>query len=294
MARWRNSPAGIAASVADRMLRDRARSAAILVPPLLVAMWLGGPWIAVVVALAVVLAGLEAFRLLTAAGHASFPVLGVVLAVAVALGDSLQQLPGGSGLVLLSLGIVLVGIGSLTRLDPREGLAVFATTIFGALYVGLLGFIARLATTGAQVDPAAPLGMLGMERAWIVALVLVVWAFDTFAYFTGRRIGRHGFMSHISPSKTVEGVVGGAVAAAIVGALLVAAFGRPWLAGLGFGLVVGAAAQAGDLAESMLKRAAGAKESGTLIPGHGGMLDRVDSFLFAAPVAFFYVVTVLR
>ena len=91
------------------MLRDRARSAAILVPPLLVAMWLGGVWIAIVVAVAVVLAGREAFRLLTAAGHASMPLLGVVLAVIVALGDSVKQLPGGSGLLLAALGIVLVG-----------------------------------------------------------------------------------------------------------------------------------------------------------------------------------------
>jgi phosphatidate cytidylyltransferase len=276
------------------MLRDRARSAAILVPPLLVAMWLGGWWIAAVVAVAVVLAAREAFRLLTAAGHASLSILGVMLAVVVALGDSVNQLPGGSGLLLAALGFVLVGIGALTRLDPREGLAVFVTTTFGGLYVGLLGFIARLATSGAPVDAAAPLGVLGAERAWIMSLVLVVWAFDTFAYFAGRRFGRHGFMPHISPSKTVEGVIGGAVAAAIVGALLVAAFGRPWLAGLGLGLLVGAAAQAGDLAESMLKRAAGAKDSGNLIPGHGGMLDRIDSFLFAAPVAYFYVVTILR
>jgi phosphatidate cytidylyltransferase len=257
-------------------------------------MWLGGLWIALVVAIAVVLAGIEAFRLLTAAGHSSLPALGVVLAVAIALGDSVKQLPGGSGLLLAALGMVLVGIGALTRLDPREGLAVFSTTTFGAMYVGLLGFIARLATTGSLVEPAAPLGFLGSERAWILALVLVVWAFDTFAYFAGRRFGRHGFMRHISPSKTVEGVVGGALAAGIVGAVVVAAFGRPWLAGLAFGLVVGAAAQAGDLVESMLKRAAGAKESGTLIPGHGGMLDRVDSFLFAAPVAFFAVATILH
>ncbi len=276
------------------MLRDRARSAAILVPPLLVAMWLGGAWIALVVALAVIVAGIEAFRLLTAAGHASMPVLGVALAIIVALADSLTQLPGGSGLLLVGLGVVLVGMGALTRLDPREGLAVFATTTFGALYVGLLGFVARLGATGAAVDPTSLLGGLGPDRAWILALVLVVWAFDTFAYLVGRRFGRHAFMQHISPSKTVEGVVGGAVAAAIVGAVLVALLGRPWILGLGFGLLVGAAAQAGDLAESMLKRAAGAKQSGTLIPGHGGLLDRVDSFLFAAPVAYFYVVTILH
>ena len=276
------------------MLVDRARSAAILVPPLLLAVWLGGPWVLVLVGLAVVLAGMEAFRLLTAAGMHSLPWLGVVLAVIVALGDSVKELPGGSGLLLASIGVVLVGIGALTRLDPREGLAIFATTTFGALYVGLLGFVARLAATDSPVDPASVLGWLGANRAWVLALVLVVWAFDTFAYFTGRRFGRHPFMAHISPSKTVEGVVGGLVASAIVGAVLVAALGRPWLAGLGFGLALAAAAQAGDLAESMLKRAAGAKESGTLIPGHGGMLDRVDSFLFAAPVAYFYVVSILH
>jgi phosphatidate cytidylyltransferase len=276
------------------MLRDRARSAAILVPPLLIAVWLGGIWIALVVGIAVVLAAIETFRLLTAAGHHSMPVLGIVLAVVVALGDSVKVLPGGSGLLLASLGIVLVGTGALTRLDPREGLAIFATTTFGALYVGALGFIVRLSMTDSRVEPTALLGFLGPERAWILVLVLVVWAFDTAAYFTGRRFGRRPFMAHISPKKTLEGVGGGLVAAAIVGAVLVAALGRPWLAGLVFGLVLAAAAQAGDLAESMLKRAAGAKESGTLIPGHGGMLDRVDSFLFAAPVAYFYVVSILH
>jgi phosphatidate cytidylyltransferase len=276
------------------MLRDRARSAAILVPPLLVALWLGGPWIAVVVGLAVVLAAVEAFRLLTAAGYASMPTLGVVLAVVFALGDGIKQLPGGTGLVLVAIGMVLVGTGALSRLDPREGLAVFATTTFGALYVGLLGFVARLASAGTAVDAGAPLGWLGPERAWILVLLLGVWAFDTAAYFTGRRFGKHPFMHHISPSKTLEGVIGGAAAAAIVGAVLVAALGRSPLAGAVLGLAIAFAAQAGDLAESMLKRAAGAKESGTLIPGHGGMLDRVDSFLFAAPVAYFYVVAILR
>jgi len=276
------------------MLRDRVRSAAILVPPLLLALWLGGGWILLVVGLATVIGAREAFRLLTAAGHSSMPVMGVVLALVIALGDSVKVLPGGSGILLAGLGVVLVGIGALTRLDPREGLEVFATTVFGALYVGLLGFVARLASTGAPVDPASLLGWLGSERAWILVVVLVVWAYDTAAYFAGQRFGRTPFMHHISPSKTLEGVAGGTIAAVIVATVLVGALGRPVLAGALFGLLVGAAAQVGDLAESMLKRAAGAKESGRLIPGHGGLLDRVDSFLFAAPVAFFYVVAVLR
>jgi len=276
------------------MLRDRVRSAAILVPPLLVALWLGGPWIALVVAIAVLLGSVEAFRLLTAAGHPSFPALGAVLAVVVALGDSVKELPGGSGILLAGVGIVLVGVAALTRPDPRDGLAAFATTTFAALYVGLLGFVARLAASPAPVDAGTPLGALGPERAWVLLLVLVVWSFDTAAYGVGRQFGRHSFMPHISPSKTLEGVVGGAVAATIVGVVLVVLLGGSALAGAGFGLLVGVAAQAGDLAESMLKRAAGAKESGRLIPGHGGMLDRIDSFLFAAPAAFFYVSVAFR
>jgi phosphatidate cytidylyltransferase len=276
------------------VLRDRVRSAAILVPPLLLALWLGGGWVLLVVGVATALGAREAFRLLTAAGLSSMPFLGIVLAIVIALGDSVKVLPGGSGILLAGVGVVLVGVGALTRLDPREGLVIFATTTFGALYVGLLGFVARLASTDAFVDPAALLGWLGPARAWIVALVLVVWAYDTAAYFAGRRFGRRPFMHHVSPSKTIEGVIGGAIAAAVVGAVLTLGLGRPVLAGAVFGLIVGAAAQAGDLAESMLKRAAGAKESGRLIPGHGGLLDRIDSFLFAAPIAFFYVVTVLR
>ena len=112
------------------------------------------------------------------------------------------------------------------------------------------------------------------------------------AYATGRLIGRPHMLDHISPSKTVEGLAGGLVVATIaagIGAMLVGL--EPWHP-LIIGPVVGIAAQAGDLAESMLKRAAGRKESGFLVPGHGGILDRIDSFLFAAPVLAGYALLV--
>jgi len=275
------------------VLRERARSAAVLAPPILLALLLGGPWIALVVAVAVAIGAVEAFRLLTQAGHASFPALGVVLAVVVALGDSVRELPGGSGLLLAGVGIVLVASAAIPRLDPREGLATLITTTFGAMWVGLLGFVPRLAAADVPVVDGSPLGWLGGARAWVLILLLTVWTFDTAAYAVGRRFGQRHFIPHISPGKTVEGTLGGMLGAVIVCALLVAAVGRPPLAGLVLGLAIAVAAQVGDLAESMLKRAAGAKESGRLIPGHGGLLDRIDSFLFAAPVAYLYVIAVL-
>jgi phosphatidate cytidylyltransferase len=156
-----------------------------------------------------------------------------------------------------------------------------------------IGFVLQLGRVGPVPLEGSLAGALGAERAWILILILAVWSYDTGAYFTGRRLGGARFLSHISPTKTYAGLAGGIIAATLVTALLLAAIGRADGAALLLGPLIAIAAQAGDLAESMLKRAAGAKDSGTLIPGHGGILDRVDSFLFAAPIATLYVAAVL-
>lgn len=126
------------------------------------------------------------------------------------------------------------------------------------------------------------------EFRWtpLVALFVVLWASDTAALFAGKRLGKTPLAPHISPNKTVEGAVGGLLAGILAGALTWAALprGSPATGAL-FGALVAGAGMVGDLAESHWKRVAGIKDSGNLLPGHGGVLDRFDSLLLAAPVA---------
>ena len=275
-------------------MRQRAISAAVLVPVLLLVLAIGGPVLAAAVALATALAAIEVFRLLAASGYPPLPALGTALALAVVLDAGFPDVLDGSGLLLGAVGMVLVAVASFTRPDPHDGLATWIATIFGALYVSLLSFVLRLGHAAPVVPDAAPLTWLGAERGWILLLVLAVWSYDTGAYLVGKRFGRTRFLTHISPSKTIEGLVGGIVATTVVVGVLLWALGQEPLHALVLGPLAALAAQVGDLAESTIKRAAGVSESGTLIPGHGGVLDRVDSFLFAAPVVTLYVIAVIR
>jgi phosphatidate cytidylyltransferase len=248
----------------------------------------------VAVALATALAAVEVFRLLKAAGYPPLPALGTALALAVVLDAAVPGLFEGSGLLLGAVGIVLVAVASFTRLDPHDGLSTWMATIFGAVYVSLLSFVLRLGQSAPAIPTEAPAAWLGPERGWILLLVLAVWSYDTGAYLVGKNLGRTRFLTHISPSKTIEGLVGGVIATTAVVALGLWALGQPPVHAILLGPLAAIAAQVGDLAESTIKRAAGAGDSGTLIPGHGGILDRVDSFLFAAPVVTLYVLAAIR
>ena len=250
-----------------------------------------------VVAVATALAARETFQLLTGAGYPSLAWLGIAFTTALVLDAAVVPAIDSSGVLLIAIGSILAAVGAFTRIDPRDGLPTWFGTVFGALYASLLAFVLRLGHAAPPIPDGAPLAdLLRGEpgRGWILLLVLAVWAYDTGAYFVGKRFGRRRFLSHISPSKTYAGLVGGIIAATIVVAVVLAGLGATAAAALLLGPLLALAAQAGDLAESMLKRAAGAKDSGTLIPGHGGILDRVDSFLFAAPVALLYVLAAYR
>ncbi len=275
------------------MLKTRALSALLLVPILGVALVIGLPAITLVLVLVAAIGGTEVFRLLKGAGYPSLSLFGTALAVAFVLEAAFKPM-GDKGSLLIAVGVVLAGVGAFSRIDPRDGLVAWFATVFGAVYVGLIGFIIQVGSMGPAVLAGGFLAAIGAERGWILLLVLGVWSYDTGAYLVGRQIGRHKFLVHISPSKSIEGLIGGLVATTIVTMVMLAGLGQNALGGLVLGPLLGLAAQAGDLAESMLKRAAGAKDSGTLIPGHGGILDRIDSFLFAGPVVALYVIALVR
>ena len=161
----------------------------------------------------------------------------------------------------------------------------------------LAGIAQRIALTCLALAYVATLGcFLGLLRDlehgifWVLILLAMTWMNDTAAYFVGHRFGRHRLAPKISPGKTVEGFVGGLLGS-LVGFLV------PWFLmdnpvslplGILLVLAVGCVGPLGDLSESLIKRSAGVKDSGTLFPGHGGMLDRIDALLFTGPVVYFF------
>jgi phosphatidate cytidylyltransferase len=262
----------------------------VLVPAVLVVWWLGVPWLGLVVLGIAALAARETFSLLRQAGYVNEPLLGTAIALLVVAGMWLFADRADVPVLLVALGLLVAAAAAFLSADPFAGLQSWMATAFGALYVGLLGFVMLIVENAAALPVGAPLGgWLDGGRIWLLVAILAVWSFDSGAYLVGRRYGRAHFAPHISPSKTLEGVAGGLALATLVSLVMLLLAGQNPLAALLFGPLVGFVGQAGDLAESMLKRAASAKDSGDLIPGHGGILDRIDSVLFAAPAAYFYM-----
>jgi phosphatidate cytidylyltransferase len=290
-------------------VRERTAGALVIVPVVIAALVAGGIGIGILALLLAIAAARETERLLPMAGqpviHRGILVGSAVLVAAAAipasLGSNLLGRPAAAldvaARVAALEGVAVVGVvtaglavAAFARRDAAAGFAAWSATVFGALYIGLLGALAFLTTQ--WTDPASVDGTFWPERRWVLILLAAVWSFDTGAYVVGRAFGRRPFMAWISPRKTLEGVVGGLAVATVGVGCALAISGRSPLEALVLGPLLGAAAQAGDLAESLLKRAAGAKDSGGAIPGHGGILDRIDSFLFAAPVLVAYVVLV--
>lgn len=270
------------------MLRLRVLSAGVLASVVIVVFLAGQPWLSLGVAGLALIGGREASRLVAAAGLPVERIVGLGVPPLAVLGLGLAHHQVGSAFGAVALVVLLAAVLAFRRPVARDGFLAWVGTSFAPLYVALLAFVPGILAVAPVVPAGAPLGggLLDAGRTWLLILVLTVWSYDTAAFVTGRTLGRRPFLSHISPQKTWAGVVGGLVAAMAVAGALAWGAGQQLVVGLLLGSLIAAAAQAGDVAESLLKRAAGAKDSGALIPGHGGILDRIDSFLFAAPAMY--------
>jgi phosphatidate cytidylyltransferase len=271
------------------VLRLRFLSAFVGVPVLLLLAVVGGGWYVAAVVVGAIVASLEMLGMLSGAGYRPVRPLGVVLSVAivlVALATDARIIPA----VLMAA--MLVGLFQMmARPDSVGALVDWALTLASALYVG------------GTMHYFIPLRALPDGLFWILAVLVCTWVCDITAFFVGRRWGKARLAPRISPGKSVEGAVGGlagaVLAAMALGPLLTWLLSVTGLGGVnpigvarlaGLGLVIGVCAIAGDLVESFIKRQCGAKDSGALIPGHGGVLDRIDSVLLAVVGAYFFVV----
>lgn len=270
-------------------LARRAVVAVIGAPIALGIIWLGGAPLATLAGALAGIAAWEYYRIARDGGSTPMSVVGIVLSAMIPLAVHAQQL--GVFAVPLVIWILVplcvLALTIWTRGVDGKPLGAAATTVFGALYTGgTLSYLYALRYFGYAVGDTA--GALV-----VIMPVVLTWASDTGAYFTGRLLGGPKLIPSVSPAKTVSGAIGAVVAtlgacAAFVHFLLKPqaqlAFSPTGL--IIFAVCISVTAQIGDLTESLLKREAGVKDSGTLIPGHGGVLDRLDSLFFVLPVSY--------
>ncbi len=237
----------------------------IVVMPLL----LGGFWFASLVYVIALAGGFELYGLLRKGGYVPLRWLGLFWLGLLVLDRWQSELLPLSTLIAGGLVVFLI-FALFTRDNP---IGSWMSTTLGALYVGL------------TLGQAVPLRLLPDGLWWLLFAIFVTWSNDSFAYFAGSTVGRHQLWARVSPSKTWEGTVagwGGAVLMALLFVWLTPLTLPLWLAAL-LGAVSGVLALLGDLSISMFKRQARVKNSGNLLPGHGGVLDRLDSLLFVMP-----------
>jgi phosphatidate cytidylyltransferase len=255
------------------MHRQRVLSALLLIPPFLALVHYGSPLhFSLLVSLAVGLVAWEFSRLCPAGGVAGLSLL----TVAGALSWHAAIVAGrGGGVVAGLLTAASLTWALLCREEFKAATLRGAWAVLGAFYAGgLLG-------------AASLLRGLPDGEGLIYYVAATTWAADIGAYYVGRRLGRRALAPRVSPKKTMEGALGGVLAAALVAAAGSGwAWRLPWAPAVGAAAVLALIGMLGDLAESAVKRAAGVKDSGALIPGHGGVLDRLDSLVFAVPAAY--------
>jgi phosphatidate cytidylyltransferase len=282
------TPSELQSSVSEKAERQWYRSVGlrtitsiVAIPIVLACIWFGG-WVAVAaVVLVIALAANEVHTMMMHEGYHPLIAISLVLSLLFVAAAIFPQ----QGALLLEIGLAFALFVTFPLLFFRkklEGAMVdWSLTLAMAVYLGW-PFSLIISIRGFQVGISAGLW-------WMMTLFLGVWGFDTGAFFVGHFLGRHKLAPRISPGKTWEGVFGGLVLS--IGAALLFAMWPlhvAWYLALLLGLLIAIAATLGDLAESLIKRQTHVKDSGQFMPGHGGILDRIDSLLFAVIVVYFF------
>ncbi|MBW2563445.1 MAG: phosphatidate cytidylyltransferase [Deltaproteobacteria bacterium] len=240
----------------------------------------GGAYFVVLVGVVCLLSMWEFFSIVS---DAKGKVVSVIMIIGVLAGALIIIAASGSSFNLVSgiiaLNMIMCGLISIPQYKTNPNvLETIKKQLQGIIYIPLL--LSFLVLIRNQTD-----GMI-----WIFLILAVIFAGDTSAFYFGSYLGRHKLCPAVSPGKTIEGSIGGLAANLLVGSVVKFFFlpELPWAQSLFLFVAMGIAGQAGDLFESMLKRSSSVKDSGGLLPGHGGFLDRIDALLFAAPVAYFF------
>jgi phosphatidate cytidylyltransferase len=257
------------------MLQQRLISAAIGLPIFIIIVWLGNPWFALLLAIIAILGSIEFYRMTSHNKIRPIAYFGVAISFLIIISPYYPNFITKP--CILTFAIIISLIWLLFQSSKEGAFNNWAWIMAGILYIGW------------TISYWAELRNLEHGREWMLCSILTVMASDTGAFFVGKTWGKHYLAPTISPKKTWEGAIGGLLCSIIASIILGIVFSLPlnyWgLVLLGF--IISTLAQLGDLVESLLKRNTSVKDSGNLIPGHGGILDRIDSFIFTG-VAVYY------
>ncbi len=282
--RWAQRSVVVASAGNDAASRNpvvATLTGVVLAAVLLLCFYAGPPAVLALVVVAVTLAAAELFNSLRLAGYRPATLLGVVAVPGVIIAAYFR---GPDAIVLAFVIFIVVAmvwyLAGITRRSPLTNLSV---TVFAFGWTGVLAAFA-----GLLVDPTIFPDRHGI--AFMLGAIIAAVGYDVGGYVVGSRFGRHSLAPLVSPNKTWEGLLGGCVVAIAASAGITSQI-HPWHVGtaLVLGLIVAVVAPCGDLVESMIKRDLGVKDMGSLLPGHGGMLDRIDALLFVLPAAYYFV-----
>ncbi|ACL23469.1 phosphatidate cytidylyltransferase [Chloroflexus aggregans] len=279
-------------------MATRIASVVVLLPLIIAAVW-WPPTTALLAGLAIALAIGELFAIFRHGGYAPRTVEGITIGLAICAATFFQPLTTIDLMLVVIFGSIIGAlIVEIARHERQTSLLSWALTFAGAYYVGgLLSSYLLLR----QLDMPLQNGWLAFAgippgAAWVFFTLAITWLQDTGAFFVGRKLGRTKMAPILSPKKSWEGFFGGMAAAIATALFCVPLLGLPitlWQAAI-LGVVAGIFGPLGDLAESLIKRQVGVKDSGFIIPGHGGILDRIDSILFTGPVVYYFIVLFTR